>query len=283
MDSVVPAIDSLLKDFQHRINNNTKDEIRKNWHPSGLALQALRYLRPAVRQLTELDAVRERIAEFDHEDADRQHETLGNQLAATCIACNGRVYTVEPKPFITVLLRHGKVEVAAEIGDAAKFLEKNDACVRLFPITEKEAALALADELASRTDRAMAILPFDFEPTRAEFLQVDADALQYRLLAETIRERFAQVGKRMGVMRVATEVPFEALDIIRSLVTALKTPRWDERLQELEAAANSAIDYDDAQGTAYFVDRRNPAQMAMLELWRDRQVHVEFSGLKSAP
>jgi hypothetical protein len=287
VDSIVPAIDNALKEFQRVIGNHSKDEIRKGWHPSALALQALAYLRPAVRQLTELDPVRERIGEFDHEDFNRQHEALGSKLAETCAACNGRVFNVEPKPFVAVVLRNKEVTVSAEIGDAVKHMDiirkTPGDCVRLFAITDKDAALAFADELVSRNDWKLKVAPFEFESIRPEFLEVDADALQYRLTAGTLTARFEAVALKMGSLRVATEIPYDAMDVIRSLVKAVDTPRWTESLADLEAATNAAIDYDEAEGTSYFVDQRNPAQMAVLEFWRDRPVHVELSAQNRTP
>lgn len=287
VDSVVPAIDNALKEFQRVIGNHTKDEIRKGWYPTALALRALGYLRPAVRQLDELDPVAAQIAEFDHENFDRQHEALGNQLAATCVACDGRVYNVEDKPFVAVTLRNKEVSVSAEIGDAVKHMDiirkTPGYCLRLFAITEKDAAVAFAEELVSRNDWKLKVVPFEFEAIRPEFLEVDADALQYRLTAGIVAARFEAVAMKMGAMRVATEIPYDAMDVIRSLVKAVDTPRWTERLAGLEAATNAAIDYDEAEGTSYFVDRRNPAQMAVLELWRDRPVHVELSAPNRTP
>ncbi|MCS4088872.1 hypothetical protein [Rhizobium sp. BK176] len=282
VDSTVPAINSALEEFQFAINNHTKEEIKKGWYPSSLALEVPRFLRPAVRQLDELDPVRARITEFDHEAFDRQHETLGRKLAETCVAYNGRVLNVERKPFVTVFLKNKEVVVTAEIMDAAEYMAMTHEkglgdCIKLFPITEKDAAVAFAEEIVSRKDWKLKVVPFEFEAIRPEFLEVDADALQYRLTALAITTRFAAVAKKMGSMRVATEIPYGALDVIRSLVSAVDNPRWTESLADLEAAANAAIDYDEAEGTPYFIDRRNPAQAIVLDLWRDRPVHVELS------
>jgi hypothetical protein len=288
VDSIVPAIDSALNEFQFAINNHSKDEIKKGWYPSSLALEVQRFLRPAVRQLDELDPVRGRIAEFDHQDFDRQHEVLGNKLAATCVASSGRVFNVEPKPFVAVILRNKEIVVTAEIIDAVEYMamthEKNlGDCVRLFPITDKDVAVGFAEELVAGKDWKLKVVPFEFEAIKPEFLEVDADALQYKLTASTFTTRFGAVARKMGAMRVATEIPYDAMDIVRSLVSAIDNPQWIERLADLEAATNAAIDYDDAEGTSYFVDQRNPAQMAVLELWRDRPVHVEMSAPNQTP
>jgi hypothetical protein len=288
VDSTIPAIDKVSDDFQFAISNHSKEEIKKGWYPSNLALEVLRFKRSGVRQLDELDPVRARIAEFDHEAFDRQHELLGNRLAETCVAYNGRVLHVEPKPFVAVFLKNNEVVVTAEIMDAAEYMAMTHEkglgdCIKLFAITQQDAAVAFAEELVAGNGWRLKVNPFELEAIKPEFLEVDADALQYRLTAATLTARFAAKGRQMGSMWVATEIPYGALDVIRSLVSAVDNPRWTERLADLEAATNAAIEYDEAEGTSYFVDQRNPAQAAVVELWKDRPVHVELSAPTRTP
>ncbi|MCV9964552.1 hypothetical protein OIU34_21925 [Pararhizobium sp. BT-229] len=283
VDSTVPAIDEALKALQLRINNFDKGEIKKLWYPSRLAEYALGYLRPAARQFDEIDPERNRIGSFDAEAFDRQHEALGAKLAATCVASDGKLYNVEPMPFIAVGMTDREVTVTAEIEDASAYLASASKCVRLFGIAEREAATAFALELASRFELEFGGLPFEFDGQHPEFFVMNADAWMYRIVGQHLASRFAATVAGMGALSVAKSMPFEAMAVGRELNRALENPGWASDLGMLEAATSAAIDYEDAEGGGYFFSRRNKVEMAVVEMWKDRVVYVEFSPSKPTP
>lgn len=283
VSSMVPAIDEALKTLQARINNCDRSEIKKLWHPSELAEYALGHIRLAARQFDEFNPDRDRIKAFDTASFDKQHEALGEKLSATCVACDGKLYNVESMPFIAVVMTDGAVTVKAEIDDAAAYLVTNRNCVRLFGVAEKEAATAFALELSKHGGLKFGELPFDFEGDHPEFLALNSDAWMFRIVAQHVASRFAAAAGEMGALGVAKSMPFEAMAIGRRLYRALENPGWASDLAELEASTSDAIDYEDAEGGGYFVTGRGKAQIAAIELWKDRAVYVELSPLKSTP
>lgn len=283
VDSTVPAIDEALKALQFRINNHDKAEIKKLWYPPALAQQMLGYMRPAARQFRDFDPDRERISDSDTAAFDRQHEELGAKLSATCATCDGRVYNVEQMPFIAVSLSDKDVTVAAEIIDVCEYLTYSPKCVKLFGIAEHDAAMSFARELAAEGNRQIEGHPFEFEGRHPEYFAASADAWQFRVVGHHLATTFKDFVGRMGALSVAKDMPFEVLAIARPLLAALADPLWASKLDMIEEAATAAIDYDDAEGTGYFVNRQNPAHVAVVELWKDRVVDVGFSAPRPAP
>jgi hypothetical protein len=276
-ESSVPAISEALKAIQTLINRHDKAEIKKLWHPAPLAEYALRYIGSAARQFREIEPDRQRITDFDTISFDRRHEELGAQLSNTCVACEGRLYNVEPMPFISVLIGGDVVTIKAEIDDASTYLKKNRDCVRLFGIAEKEAATAFATELAERHKFDFKEIQFDFEGYRVEFLEMNSDIWLSRIVAEHIASRFAAVVGAMGALGVATTMPFEALSIARRLYNSLENSSSASDLSELDACVWEAIDYDAAEGSECFIKEAYIAQNTAIELWKDRSVHVNFA------
>lgn len=283
VDSIVPAVDETLKALQFRINNHDKAEIKKLWHPPELAAQMLGYMRPAARQFRDFDLERDRISDFDTEAFDRQHEDLGAKLAATCATCDGRLYSVEQMPFIAVSLSSKEVTVVAEAVDVCEYLSYAPKCVKLFGITEYAGAMAFARELAVEGNRQIGGHPFEFEGRHPEYFAPSVNAWDFRVMAHHLAATFKSSVGKMGALSVARDMPFEALAIARSLMAALDDPQWASKLDALEEASTAAVDYDDAEGTGYFVNRHDPAHVAVVELWKDRVVDVGFSAHRPAP
>lgn len=281
VDSIVPAIDEALQALLAKINNYNKGDIKRLWMPALLAMEILRYPRPGVRQLREFDPEREKIAEFDYPDLSARHEALGEKLAANCVGCNGRVYNVEPVPFIGVGVLGGEVVVNAEIVDAALYLLTPGNCVRIFSITEKEEAFDFAEKLARELSLKVGGYRFEFEGARPEFFTLDTEALQYRLVAGRLADRFNLLSHKMGTASVVLDMPLEAISIMRSLKAAMADPLWASRLDNIEAAVMAAIKYDEREGGYYFTNPKSVTQAIILEQWKDRAVHVDFSGPKS--
>lgn len=283
VDSTVPVIDEALKALQLRINNHDKAEIKKLWHPPALAQQMLGHMRPAARQFGDLELERERISDFDAGAFDHQHEELGARLATTCATCDGRVYNVEQMPFIDVSLFHDAVLVTAQIVDVSEYLAHSPKCVKLFGIADYDAAMSFAQELAAEKGRQILGLPFEFEGWRPEYFVLGTDAWQFKVMGHHLATTFTDFVGRMGALSVAKSMPFEVLAIARPLLAALADPLWASKLDAIEEASTAAIDYDDAEGTGYFVNRQNPAHLAVMELWKDRVVDVGFSAPRPAP
>ncbi|MCZ7860680.1 hypothetical protein O9X98_04620 [Agrobacterium salinitolerans] len=283
VDSTVPAIDEALKALQFQINNHEKSEIRKLWHPPELAAQMLGYMRPAARQFRDLGREQDRISSFDVEAFDRQHEELGAKLAATCATCDGRLYNVEQMPFIAVSMSDKEVTVTAEIVDVCEYLSHTPKCVKLFGITQYDVAMDFAEELAAEGDLKIGGHPFEFACQRPEYFAPGVSAWDFRVAGHHLAATFKASVGRMGALSVARDIPFEVLAIARSLLSALDDPQWASKLDALEEAATAAIDYDDAEGTGYFVNRQDPAHVAVVELWKDRVVDVGFSAPRPAP
>ncbi|MDW9481121.1 hypothetical protein GOB57_20975 [Sinorhizobium meliloti] len=283
VDSIVPAVDEALKELQLRINNHGKAEIRKLWHPPELAEYTLRYPRPGARQFREIDPERERIENFDDKEFDRRHDALGAKLASSCVTSDGRLYNVEPMPFIAVCLSDKEVLVTAEIGDASDYLASSPKCVRLFGITERDAAANFARNLAADGKLAIGGHPFHFDGVHPEFFAIDGDAWHFRLVAQHLGSRFKSVAAQMGALSVAQDMPFEAMEIARTLLAALDDPLWSAKLDALEAAATAAIDYDEAAGSGYFFNPQSTAQAVVVDMWKDRVVDVGFSGARPSP
>jgi hypothetical protein len=283
VDSTIPAVDDALRALQLRINNYDKADIRKHWYPPALALQMLGYLRPAARQFRDFDLDRERMSDFDMGASNKQHDELGARLVATCVACEDRVFNVEPMPFIAVSLTDKEVTVSAEICDVCDYLTYSTRCVKLFGINEYEAALSFAQELAVRTDQGIGGYPFEFAGSYPQYFAPSMETWQCRVVSQHLAATFKAFVGKMGALSVATEMPYEALAIARPLLAALSDPLWTSKLEILEEASNAAIDYDDAEGTGYFVNRQNLAHVAVVELWRDRVVDVGFLASRPTP
>ncbi|MNL47890.1 hypothetical protein D3C87_1707000 [compost metagenome] len=104
-----------------------------------------------------------------------------------------------------------------------------------------------------------------------------------RVVAQRVASRFAAAVAGMGPLGVAKAMPFAAMALGRELYRALENPGWASDPGKLEAATSAAIDYEDAEGGGYFVNMRNKVELAVVDMWKDRAVFVEFSPSKPAP